>query len=111
MSAKAKKQIADMIAAAFKNTVKGTKAGKKTKKTEDVNKITGAGAKSEPQKGHLKKVKGKVGKVMDEQTIKGLQKVDMGQFARAQARGGKKAEGKMTAMGKLQREYEGLTKS
>jgi hypothetical protein len=110
MSAKAKKQIADMIAAAIKNTVKGTKAGKKTKKTEDVNKITGAGAKSEPQKGHLKSVKGKVGKVMDEQKIKGLDKVDMGQFARAQARGGKKAEGKMTAMEKLQREYEGLSK-
>lgn len=110
MSAKTKKQIADMIVAAFKNTVKGTKAGKKTKKKEDVNRIVGAGDKSEPQKGHLKKVGGKTGKVMDEQKIKGLDKVDMGQFARAQARGGKKAEGKMTAMEKLQREYEGLTK-
>tara|TARA_Y100001937_G_scaffold88176_1_gene119245 strand:- start:236 stop:1177 length:942 start_codon:yes stop_codon:yes gene_type:complete len=106
-----KARIAKMLAEALRNTAKKTtKTKKKSPKKEDVNKITGAGAKSEPQKGHLKSVKGKVGKVMDEQTIKGLDKVDMGQFARAQARGGKKAEGKMTAMQKLQREFEGLTK-
>ena len=73
--------------------------------------ITGAGALAEPQKGHLKQVGGKKGKVMDEQKIKGLDKVDMGQFARAQARMAKKAEGKMTPFKKLQREYEGLTKA
>ena len=110
MSKKAKEMIAKMLADAAENTAKGTKKGKKVQKKEDVNRITGAGDKSEPQKGHLKKVGGKTGKVMDEQKIKGLDKVDMGQFARAQARMGKKAEGKMTPMQKLQREYEGLTK-
>lgn len=86
---------------------------KKTKQTEAEKKkiggkeknITGSGKFSEPDKG------AKIKKVKDEQKIKGLDKVDMGQFARAQARGGKKAEGKMTAMQKLQREYEGLTKA
>ena len=95
------------------------KPKKKTKQTEAEKKkiggkekdIKGAGKFAEPQKGHLKKVGGKTGKVMDEQKIKGLDKVDMGQFARAQARMGKKAEGKMTAAQKLQREYEGLTKA
>ena len=111
MSAKAKQEILDMIAAAFKNTAKGTKAGKKTKKKEDVNRIVGAGDKAEPQKGHLKQVKGKKGKVMDEQKHKGLDKPKMGDFARQQARGAKKAEEKMTPMRKLQREYEGLTKA
>ena len=110
MSKALKDRIAKMLADAAENTAKGTKKGKKVQKKEDVNRITGAGDKSEPQKGHLKKVGGKTGKVMDEQKIKGLDKVDMGQFARAQARMGKKAEGKMTPMQKLQREYEGLTK-
>ena len=73
-------------------------------------KITGVGALAEPQKGHLKQVKGKKGKVMDEQKQKGLDKPKMGDFARQQARGGKKAEGKMTPMQIRQREYEGLSK-
>jgi hypothetical protein len=107
-----KARIAKMLAEAVRNTVKKTKTTKKkSPKKEDVNRIVGAGDKAEPQKGHLKKVDGKVGKVKDEQKIKGLDKVDMGQFARAQARGGKKAEGKMTPMQRLQREYEGLTKA
>ena len=106
-----KARIAKMLAEALRNTAKKTTTTKKkSPKKEDVNRIKGAGDKSEPQKGHLKKVGGKTGKVMDEQKIKGLDKVDMGQFARAQARGGKKAEGKMTPMQKLQREFEGLTK-
>jgi hypothetical protein len=106
-----KARIAKMLAEALRNTAKKTTTTKKkSPKKEDVNRIVGAGDKAEPQKGHLKKVDGKVGKVKDEQKIKGLDKVDMGQFARAQARGGKKAEGKMTAMQKLQREFEGLTK-
>jgi len=92
-----------------KKKAKQTEAEKKKIGGKE-RKITGVGALAEPQKGHLKQVKGKKGKVMDEQKIKGLDKVDMGQFARAQARGGKKAEEKMTAMGRLQREYEGLTK-
>ena len=106
-----KARIAKMLAEALRNTAKKTTTTKKkSPKKEDVNRIVGAGDKAEPQKGHLKKVDGKVGKVRDEQKIKGLDKVDMGQFARAQARGGKKAEGKMTPMQKLQREFEGLTK-
>ena len=96
MSKALKDRIAKMLADAAENTAKGTKKGKKVQKKEDVNRITGAGDKSEPQKGHLKKVGGKTGKVMDEQKIKGLDKVDMGLCARAQARMGKKAEGKMT---------------
>ena len=106
-----KARIAKMLAEALRNTAKKTTTTKKkSPKKEDVNRIVGAGDKAEPQKGHLKKVDGKVGKVRDEQKIKGLDKVDMGQFARAQAGGGKKAEGKMTPMQKLQREFEGLTK-
>ena len=73
-------------------------------------KITGVGALAEPQKGHLKQVKGKKGKVMDEQKQKGLDRPKMGDFARQQARGGKKAEAKMTPMQIRQREYEGLSK-
>ena len=73
-------------------------------------KITGVGALAEPQKGHLKQVKGKKGKVMDEQKQKGLDKPKMGDFARQQARGGKKAEGKMTPFQIRQREYEGLSR-
>jgi len=94
------------------------KPKKKTKQTEAEKKkiggkekrITGVGALAEPQKGHLKQVKGKKGKVMDEQKIKGLDKPKMGDFARQQARGGKKAEAKMTPMQIRQREFEGLSK-
>ena len=94
------------------------KPKKKTKQTEAEKKkiggkekrITGVGALAEPQKGHLKQVKSKKGKVMDEQKIKGLDKPKMGDFARQQARGGKKAEAKMTPMQIRQREFEGLSK-
>ena len=94
------------------------KPKKKSKQTEaekkkiggKEKKITGVGALAEPQKGHLKQVKGKKGKVMDEQKQKGLDKPKMGDFARQQARGGKKAEGKMTPMQIRQREFEGLSR-
>ena len=106
-----KARIAKMLAEAMRNTAKKTTTTKKkSPKKEDVNRIVGAGDKAEPQKGHLKKVDGKVGKVKDEQKIKGLDKPNMGKFAVQQARGGKKAEGKMTPMQKLQREFEGLSK-
>ena len=89
------------------------KPKKKTKQTEAEKKkiggkeknITGSGKFSEPDKG------AKIKKVMDEQKHKGLDKPNMGKFAVQQARGAKKAEGKMTAFQKLQREYEGLTKA
>jgi len=68
-------------------------------------KITGVGRFAEPDKG------AKIKKVKDEQKHKGLENPKMGDFARQQARGAKKAEGKMTPMQKLQREYEGLTKA
>ena len=107
-----KAKILKMLAEAMENTAKGktTKTKKKSSKKEDVNRIVGAGDKAEPQKGHLKKVDGKVGKVKDEQKHKGLDKPNMGKFAVQQARGAKKAEGKMTAFEKLQRDYESLTK-
>ena len=47
---------------------------------------------------------------MDEQKHKGLDKPKMGSFARQQARGGKKAEEKMTPMQIRQREFEGLSR-
>jgi len=89
------------------------KPKKKTKQTEaekkkiggKEKKITGVGRFAEPDKG------AKIKKVKDEQKHKGLDKPKMGDFAKAQARGAKKAEGKMTAFQKLQREYEGLTKA
>jgi hypothetical protein len=95
------------------------KPKKKTKQTEAEKKkiggkeksITGVGRFAEPQKGNLKQVKGKKGKVMDEQKYKGLDKPKMGDFARQQARGAKKAEKNMPPMQRLQREYEGLTKA
>jgi len=92
-----------------KKKAKQTEAEKKKIGGKE-RKITGVGALAEPQKGHLKQVKGKKGKVMDEQKQKGLDKPKMGDFARQQARGGKKAEGKMTPMQIRQREYEGLSK-
>ena len=88
----------------YKDKVKQLESEKKKIGGKEKN-ITGSGKFSEPDKG------AKIKKVKDEQTIKGLDKVDMGQFARAQARMAKKAEGKMTAAQKLQREYEGLTKA
>ena len=89
------------------------KPKKKTKQTEaekkkiggKEKKITGVGRFAEPDKG------AKIKKVKDEQKHKGLDKPKMGDFAKAQARGAKKAEGKMTPFQKLQREYEGLTKA
>ena len=104
MSAKAKllERLKSLASDAKKKT-KQTEAEKKKIGGKEKN-ITGSGKFSEPDKG------AKIKKVKDEQIIKGLDKVDMGQFARAQARMGKKAEGKMTAAQKLQREYEGLTK-
>jgi len=95
------------------------KPKKKTKQTEAEKKkiggkekdIKGVGRFAEPEKGHLKQVKGKKGKVMDEQKHKGLDKPKMGDFVRQQARGAKKAEKGMTPMQRLQREYEGLTKA
>ena len=92
-----------------KKKAKQTEAEKKKIGGKE-RKITGVGALAEPQKGHLKQVKGKKGKVMDEQKQKGLDKPKMGDFARQQARGGKKAEAKMTPMQIRQREYEGLSK-
>lgn len=107
MSAKAKLlERLKSLASDAKNTKKKTKQTEAEKKKiggKEKN-ITGSGKFSEPDKG------AKIKKVKDEQKIKGLDKLDMGQFARAQARMGKKAEGKMTAAQKLQREYEGLTK-
>ena len=115
MSKTLKEKIAKMLAEAAANTVTGGKRGGRkiynTKKKENVNNIRGAGAKAEPQKGHLKQVKGKVGKVMDEQKQKGLDNPKKGDFAKGQARGAKKAEKNMTPMQRLQREYEGLTRA
>ena len=89
------------------------KPKKKTKQTEaekkkiggKEKKITGVGRFAEPDKG------AKIKKVKDEQKHKGLDKPKMGDFAKAQARGAKKAEKNMTPMQRLQREYEGLTKA
>ena len=89
------------------------KPKKKTKQTEaekkkiggKEKKITGVGRFAEPDKG------AKIKKVKDEQKHKGLDKPKMGDFAKAQARGAKKAEKNMTHMQRLQREYEGLTKA
>tara|TARA_B100001093_G_scaffold475019_1_gene500231 strand:+ start:2212 stop:3081 length:870 start_codon:yes stop_codon:yes gene_type:complete len=86
---------------------------KKTKQTEaekkkiggKEKKITGVGRFAEPDKG------AKIKKVKDEQKHKGLDKPKMGDFAKGQARGAKKAEKNMTPMQRLQREYEGLTKA
>jgi hypothetical protein len=86
-----------------KRKAKQTEAEKKKIGGKEKN-ITGSGKFSEPDKG------AKIKKVKDEQKHKGLDKPNMGKFAVQEARGAKKAEGKMTAFQKLQREYEGLTK-